>query len=68
MKNSIKAALLLTVFAAAPVLAQTSSVPNMGSQKPEADTPFTITKVAEFDTQGWRMALNHWGFCLDFKD
>lgn len=58
MKNSIKAALLLTAFAVtAPVLAQTSSVPNMGSQKPEASLPFNITKVAEFDTQGWRMAF-----------
>jgi glucose/arabinose dehydrogenase len=56
MKNSLKAALLATALVAAiPALAQT--VPNMGSQKPEADTPFNIAKVAEFDTQGWRMAF-----------
>lgn len=57
MKKTIKAALLLTALATAPVLAQSSSVPNLGSQKPEAELPFNVTKVAEFDTQGWRIAF-----------
>jgi len=56
MKNSIKAALLATALAAGvPALAQT--VPNMGSQKPEASLPFNMNKVAEFDTQVWRIAF-----------
>jgi glucose/arabinose dehydrogenase len=55
MKTFAKAALLLTVCATA-AMAQ-SSVPNMGSQKPEAALPFNMAKVAEFDTQVWRMAF-----------
>ena len=31
--------------------------PNMGTQKPAADLPFTMTKVVDFDTQPWRIAF-----------
>jgi glucose/arabinose dehydrogenase len=57
LKTLAKAAFLLVSVSATAVLAQQSSVPNMGSQKPEATLPFNMTKVAEFDTQAWRIAF-----------
>jgi glucose/arabinose dehydrogenase len=51
MKAFISAALLLGV-ASAPVWAQV----NAGEQKPEAEVPFTMTKVADFKLP-WRIAF-----------
>ena len=51
MKTFVNAALLLTL-ASAPALAQI----NAGAQKPEADLPFTLTRVAEFKLP-WRIAF-----------
>jgi glucose/arabinose dehydrogenase len=56
LKTLAKAAFLLVSVSATAVLAQ-SSVPNMGSQKPEAELAFKMDKVAEFDTQVWRIAF-----------
>ena len=53
MRISASAVLLLTLVTATEGGAQV----NMGDQKPEASLPFTITKVASFDTQIWRMAF-----------
>ena len=53
MRVSASAVLLLTLMAATGASAQV----NMGDQKAEATLPFTITKVASFDTQVWRMAF-----------
>src|SRR5688500_3209432 len=53
MRISASAVLLLTTMAATGASAQV----NMGDQKPEPSLPFTITKVASFDTQIWRMAF-----------
>jgi glucose/arabinose dehydrogenase len=51
MKTVLHAALLLTL-ASAQALAQV----NAGTQKPEPDLPFTLTKVAEFKLP-WRIAF-----------
>ena len=53
MRISASAVLLLTLMAATGASAQL----NMGDQKAEASLPFTITKVASFDTQIWRIAF-----------
>ena len=53
MRISASAVLLLTLMAATGANAQ----PNMGDQKAEANLPFTLTKVATFETQIWRMAF-----------
>src|SRR3954462_7087046 len=53
MKRSTRAVLFLAMMAASKASAQV----NMGDQKPEASVPFTMTKVASFDTQVWRMAF-----------
>ena len=47
------AVLVLTLMAASGASAQV----NMGAQKAEASLPFTMTKVASFDTQIWRIAF-----------
>jgi len=54
MKKFAKTALLAAVMTGAAVA---ETPPNMGSQKPEASLPFNVTKVAEFDSQGWRIAF-----------
>ena len=51
--KSASAVLLLTLMAATGASAQV----NMGDQKAEASLPFTMTKVASFDTQIWRIAF-----------
>src|SRR6266404_2090031 len=51
MKTFVNAALLLTL-----VPATVGAQVNAGELKPEADLPFTMTKVAEFKL-GWRMAF-----------
>jgi glucose/arabinose dehydrogenase len=56
MTKSAAAALVL-VLMTSTAMAQTSPVPNMGSQKPEGSLPFNMAKVGEFDTQVWRMAF-----------
>src|SRR5687767_11207638 len=53
MRISASAVLFLMLMAATGASAQV----NMGDQKPEPSLPFTITKVASFDTQVWRMAF-----------
>ena len=47
------AVLVLTLMVASGASAQV----NMGAQKAEASLPFTMTKVASFDTQIWRIAF-----------
>ena len=47
------AVLVLTLMVASGASAQV----NMGAQKAEASLPFTMTKVASFDTQVWRIAF-----------
>ena len=53
MRVSASAVLLLTLMAATVSSAQV----NMGDQKAEASVPFTMTKVASFETQIWRIAF-----------
>ena len=53
MRISASAVLLLTLMAAPGASAQV----NMGDQKPEPSLPLTITKIASFETQVWRMAF-----------
>jgi glucose/arabinose dehydrogenase len=53
MRICASAVLILTLMAATGASAQV----NMGDQKAEASLPFTMTKVASFDTQVWRMAF-----------
>jgi glucose/arabinose dehydrogenase len=55
MKNLVKTGLAL-LLASTAAYAQ-SSVPNMGTQKPAASLPFNMAKIAEFDTQVWRIAF-----------
>ncbi len=54
MTKTITTALFLALMA---TTASAQTVPNMGSQKPEASLPFNMAKVTEFDTQVWRMAF-----------
>jgi glucose/arabinose dehydrogenase len=55
MKRSLAVALTAVLLSGAgfAALAQV----NMGGQKPAADLPFNVTKVADFDTQPWRIAF-----------
>ena len=52
MKKFATSMLLGAAFLATAAYAQV----NMGSQKPAADLPFTVTKVADFN-QPWRIAF-----------
>jgi glucose/arabinose dehydrogenase len=55
MMKTAPTALLLATLMATTAMAQTP--PNQGEQKPEASLPFTVTKVASFDNQPWRIAF-----------
>ena len=52
MKKSASAVLVLALMAGAA-----GAQVNLGDQKPEVSLPFTMTKVASFETQIWRMAF-----------